>query len=43
MLYHVPEPADALRELRRVTRPCGQVVIVLNGASHLRQAMIMNG
>jgi SAM-dependent methyltransferase len=37
MLYHVPEPAAALRELRRVTRPGGQVVIVLNGAGHLRQ------
>jgi SAM-dependent methyltransferase len=37
MLYHVPEPADALRELRRVIRPRGRVVLVLNGAGHLRQ------
>jgi len=37
MLYHVPDPADAVRELRRVTRPGGRVVIVLNGAGHLRQ------
>ena len=37
MLYHVPKPADALRELRRVTRPGGRVIIALNGAAHLRQ------
>jgi SAM-dependent methyltransferase len=37
MLYHVPRPADAVRELRRITRPGGRVVIVLNGAGHLRQ------
>ena len=37
MLYHVPDPAAALRELRRVTRAGGRVVIVLNGADHLSQ------
>jgi SAM-dependent methyltransferase len=37
MLYHVPDPAAAVRELRRITRPGGRVLIVLNGAGHLRQ------
>lgn len=37
MLYHVPDPAEAFRELRRVTRPDGRAVIGLNGAGHLRQ------
>ena len=37
MLYHVPDPAQAVRELRRVTRPGGRVVIALNGRDHLRQ------
>ena len=37
MLYHVPDPAQALRELRRITRPGGRVVIGLNGLDHLRQ------
>jgi SAM-dependent methyltransferase len=35
MLYHVPEPRDALGELRRVTRPGGQVLIGLNADDHL--------
>lgn len=37
MLYHVPEPAGTLSELRRVTRPGGKVVIGLNGEDHLRE------
>ena len=37
MLYHVPDPSRAVRELRRVTRPGGRVVIGLNGLGHLRQ------
>jgi SAM-dependent methyltransferase len=37
MLYHVPDPPQAVRELRRVTRPGGRVVIGLNGLDHLRE------
>jgi len=37
MLYHVGEPAVAVRELRRITRPGGQVIVVLNGEAHLRE------
>ena len=37
MLYHVPDPSQAVRELCRVTRPGGRVVIGLNGLDHLRQ------
>jgi SAM-dependent methyltransferase len=35
MLYHVPDRAAAVAEFRRVTRPGGQAVVVLNGADHL--------
>ena len=35
MLYHVPVPERAVRELRRITRPGGRVVVALNGGDHL--------
>jgi SAM-dependent methyltransferase len=37
MLYHVPDPLAAVRELRRITRPGGRVLVGLNGDGHLRE------
>jgi SAM-dependent methyltransferase len=37
MLYHVPDPAVAVAEFRRVTRAGGQVLVVLNSADHLAE------
>ena len=37
MLYHVPDRARAIRELRRVTKPGGRVLVVTNAASHMRE------
>jgi SAM-dependent methyltransferase len=35
MLYHVPDRPAAVRELRRITRPGGRLLVVLNGPGHL--------
>jgi ubiquinone/menaquinone biosynthesis C-methylase UbiE len=35
MLYHVPDPADAVTELRRVLAPGGRLYVVLNAQDHL--------
>jgi ubiquinone/menaquinone biosynthesis C-methylase UbiE len=37
MLYHVPDLLAAARELRRVTREGGRVLVILNGPDHLRE------
>jgi SAM-dependent methyltransferase len=37
MLYHVPNPEAAVRELRRVTRSGGRILVGLNGDDHLRE------
>ncbi len=37
MLYHVPDAHAAVCELRRITRPGGQVLVVLSGPGHVRE------
>src|ERR1700729_1250226 len=38
MLYHVPEPAQAVAELARVLHPDGQLVTAVSGPNHLAEA-----
>src|SRR5262245_30071294 len=37
MLYHVPDPTRAVRELRRVVRPTGTVLVAVNGPGHIAE------
>jgi ubiquinone/menaquinone biosynthesis C-methylase UbiE len=37
MLYHVPDRAQAIRELRRVTKPGGVVLVVTNSDAHMQE------
>jgi SAM-dependent methyltransferase len=37
MLYHVPDPDDAVTELARVVRPDGVALVATNGHGHMRE------
>ena len=37
MLYHLPEPKRGVAELRRVVKPDGQALVVLNGENNMRE------
>lgn len=37
MLYHLPEPAEAIDEARRALRPGGRLLVATNGADHLAE------
>ena len=42
MLYHVPDQEQALRELRRVLKPGGRVVMATNAADHGRRFRVLH-
>ncbi len=37
MLYHVPNPAQAIAEFARVLKPSGTLIVALNGHNHMRE------
>jgi len=37
MLYHVPNPAQAIAEFSRVLKPSGTLMVALNGHNHMRE------
>jgi len=37
MLYHVPAPGKAIRDIRRVLRPGGTLYATTNGSDHLKE------
>jgi ubiquinone/menaquinone biosynthesis C-methylase UbiE len=41
MLYHVPDRAAAIAELRRVVRPGGVVLVVTNSVDHLKELDVL--
>ena len=43
MLYHVPDRARALSEIRRVLRPGGRFYAATNGQSHMRELKELTG
>jgi SAM-dependent methyltransferase len=41
MLYHVPDIAEAIAELRRVVHPAGRVLVATNGSGHTAEISVL--